>query len=111
MALIEYSPQRINRGNGTKGGSGGIGFIVDGTSLPFFGAGQLRRAVGSFGVVMWADDHRSTETLFAVVDALAAQGGGCGQKVGLNTCRKEIWGCIQMSNIAKLSRFMRKRNR
>ena len=23
---------------------------------------------------MWADDHRSTETLFAVVDALAAQG-------------------------------------
>ena len=23
---------------------------------------------------MWADDHRSTETLFAVVDALATQG-------------------------------------
>ena len=52
----------------------GIGFVVDGTSLPFFGAGQLRRAVGSFGVVMWADDHRSPETLFAVVDALATQG-------------------------------------
>lgn len=36
---------------------------------------------------------------------------GCGQKVGLNTCRKEIRGCIQMNNTVKLSRFMRKQNR
>ena len=47
------------------------------------------------------------------VKALAKSfdGGGCGQKVGLNTCRKEMWKCIQMNNIAKLSRFMRRRNR
>lgn len=38
-------------------------------------------------------------------------GRGCGQKVGLNTCRKEIRGCIQMNNTVKLSRFMRKQNR
>ena len=52
----------------------GIGFVVDGASLPFSGAGQLRRAVGAFGVVMWADDHHGSEALFAVVNAPAAQG-------------------------------------
>ena len=52
----------------------GIGFVVDGTSLPLSATGQLRWTAGSFGAVMRTDDHRNTETLFAVVDAPAAQG-------------------------------------
>ena len=52
----------------------GIGFIVDGASLPFSGTGQLGRTAGSFGVVMRADDHHCTETLLAVVNAPAAKG-------------------------------------
>ena len=52
----------------------GVGFVVDGTSLPFSGTRRLRRTVGSFGVVMWADDHHSAEALLAVVNAPAAKG-------------------------------------
>ena len=35
----------------------------------------------------------------------------CGQKVGLDTRKREIERCIQKNNITKLSRFMKKRNR
>lgn len=34
----------------------------------------VRRTVGSFGVVMRADDHHSAEALLAVVNAPAAKG-------------------------------------
>lgn len=51
------------------------------------------------------------DRIVADADNEARKKGGCGQKVGLNTCRKEIRGCIQMNNTVKLSRFMRKQNR
>jgi len=34
----------------------------------------------------------------------------CGQKVGLNTLKREIERCIQKNNITKLSRFMKRRD-
>ena len=34
----------------------------------------------------------------------------CGQKVGLDTLKREIERCIQKNNITKLSRFMKKRD-
>lgn len=34
----------------------------------------------------------------------------CGQKVGLDTLKREIERCIQKNNITKLSRFMKRRN-
>ena len=36
--------------------------------------------------------------------------GRCGQKVGLDTLKREIERCIQKNNITKLSRFMKRRN-
>lgn len=54
----------------------------------------------------------SFEQSFMIVnrDAKIATIKRCGQKVGLDTLKREIERCIQKNNITKLSRFMKRRN-
>lgn len=68
-----------------------IGYLKGKSSLPIFDSMQASSTNLVTGI--WGRKDR-----------------GADKKVGLNTRRKEIWGCIQMNNTAKLSRFMRKRN-